>query len=57
MTVDDDEILTTDEVAKLLKILDPEGDPISLGQPRQLPAVLPDRSLQSMAAERGHGLV
>ena len=56
MTVDQDEILTTDEVAKLLKILDPEGDPISLGQPRQRPAVLPDRSLQSMA-ERGHGLV
>ena len=26
MTVDQDEILTTDEVAKLLKILDPEGD-------------------------------
>ena len=57
MTVDQDEILTADEVAKLLKILDPEGDPISLGQPRQLPAVLQDRSLQSMAAERGHGMV
>jgi len=57
MTVDQDEILTTDEVAKLLKILESRRRPDIAGSAKAAPAVLQDRSLQSMAAERGHGLV